>query len=291
MEPSIFLSHNIKDKGFARRLARDLNCHGVNVWMDEAELKIGDSLIEKIREGIENVDYVAVILSPNSIQSTWVQKEIDVAMSLEISGKKIKVLPLMLGRCDLPGFLLGKVYADFTDESKYRTSLKALINTMGLVFNKSVLNEKSNLSNLSQAIDKASDKLLFIYPKPFYRPFQYIGMTLSDAAKAVGGTPNEAGNIIIDSEYCHMLLEAEGNFISYVEVAIKAMSPCMQNREFDSEPILGCLSINPSELDLAAKETHYHRYYDHKRKLKIGVSCLCDGGSLSVLFSQKYYGM
>jgi hypothetical protein len=291
MKPSIFLSHNIKDKDFVRKLALDLDCHGLKVWLDEAELKIGDSLIEKIREGIDSVDYVAVVLSPNSIQSKWVQKEIDVAMTLEISGKEIKVLPLMLERCELPGFLLGKFYADFTQDSKYLSSFELLTSTMGIVFNKSVLLGKSNAANLGQAIEKASNQLLFFYPKPFHRPFQYIGMSIADAAKEIGKSPNKVGNIIIDTDDCHMFLEAEGNFVNYVEVDIKKASPCLQNQEFDSEPLLGCLSINPSELDLVAKKPHYHHYSDHKRKLKISVSCSYDGGPLSVGFSAKYYNM
>ncbi len=290
MKPGIFLSHNVNDKEFVRKLAHDLDCHGCRVWLDEAELKIGDSLIEKIREGIDGVNYVAVILSPNSVQSKWVQKEIDVAMTLEISGKNIKVLPLMLERCELPGFLLGKFYADFTDGTKYLNTFELLINTMGLVFNKSAVTGKSKSSGLGQAIDKASNLLLFFYPKPFHRPFQYIGMRVSDAAKETGGTPNEVGNIIIENDECRMLLEAEGSFVNYVEVDIKKTAPCNQKHEFDSEPILGCLSINPSELDLVRQQPHYHHYLDHKRKLKISVSCLYDGSPLTVGFSVKYYG-
>jgi len=113
-------------------------------------------------------------------------------------------------------------------------------------------------------------------------------MRVTDAAKEVGVQPNKVGNIIIDTDDCHMVLEAEGSFINYVDVDIKKASPCKQNEEFDSEPILGCLSINPSELDLVKKEKHYHHYMDHKRKLKISVSCLYDGGPLSVGF--RYYG-
>jgi hypothetical protein len=43
--PSIFLSHSSADKPFARRLAGDLRARGVRVWLDEAEIGIGDSLI------------------------------------------------------------------------------------------------------------------------------------------------------------------------------------------------------------------------------------------------------
>ena len=291
MKTSIFLSHNYLDKEFVRKLALDLECHGIRVWLDEAELKIGDSLIEKIRDGIDNVNYVAVILSPNSIESRWVQKEIDVAMTLEINGKEIKVLPLMLELCELPGFLLGKFYGDFTNKDKYEDPFRSLVNTMGIVFNRSAITGLNDNSSLGKAIDKAEILNLYFYPKPFHRPFQYIGMKVKDVLKEVNGTLNSGGNIIVESDDCRLYLEAEGNFINFVDVDIKKAAPCNVEKPFDSEPILGCLSINPSELDLVRTKTHTHVYYDHKRKLSISVQCLYDDAPLTVSFSAKYYKM
>lgn len=144
---------------------------------------------------------------------------------------------------------------------------------------------------LESAIDRAVNYGLTVLSKPFHRPFQYIGMTIKDAAKSVNGKPNKVGNIIIDSEQCHLVLEAEGNFISYVDIELKKTAPWSQSRPFDSEAILGVLSINPSELELVRKQTHFHTYYDHRRKLKIGVACHYEGAPLSVGFSSKYYGM
>ncbi len=63
MTVRVFLSHNHHDKPFVRKLAADLEGHNVKCWVDEAEMKIGDSLIQKIREGIDNSDYFAVIVS------------------------------------------------------------------------------------------------------------------------------------------------------------------------------------------------------------------------------------
>jgi hypothetical protein len=114
-------------------------------------------------------------------------------------------------------------------------------------------------------------------------------MSIQDAAKAVRENPNQAGNIIIDSQEAHLLLEAEGNFISYVDIQLKKTAPWSLSRSFDSIAILGVLSINPSELELARKQVHYHTYYDHKRKLKISVCCLYEGAPLSIGFSGKYY--
>ena len=144
---------------------------------------------------------------------------------------------------------------------------------------------------LGTASDKAIKAGLSPLKAPFHRPFQYVGMPIDKAAKATGGTPNTAGNIIIDSDLAYMLLEAEGNFISYVDIQLKQTAPCSPKRAFDSEPVLGALSINPSELDLARKQTHFHTYYDHKRKLKVSVSCQGDGAPLSASFGSKYYGM
>lgn len=127
---SIFLSHNSKDKPFVRKLASDLRSQGFYVWVDEAEIKLGDSLIEKIRDGLDRVEYVGVVLSNNSINSQWVKKEIDIAMNQEIEDKKIKVLPLMLEKVEPPYFLKGKLYADFTSEEKYASGLQMVISRL-----------------------------------------------------------------------------------------------------------------------------------------------------------------
>jgi len=152
------------------------------------------------------------------------------------------------------------------------------------------LESKITASSLHDALDKASIINLPVFSKPFHRPFQYMGMTIADAAKEVEHEPNKVGNIIVDTDDCHMLLEAEGNFIQYIDIDVKKTAPQYLDREFDSEPVLASLSINPAELDLVRKRTDYHTYYDHRKKLKISVSCPYDGSPLNVGFSSKYYG-
>jgi TIR domain len=64
---TIFLSHNHIDKPFARRLTERLKAHGIKVWLDEAEMQVGDSLLSKIESAIRECTYLGVILSPRSI--------------------------------------------------------------------------------------------------------------------------------------------------------------------------------------------------------------------------------
>lgn len=124
----IFLSHASADKPFVRKLKKSLERHGVKqIWIDEAELQIGDSLMKKIEEGLNKTKYVAVILSPNSIKSKWVRKELDIAINREIKSGDVVVLPILYKSCDLPNFLEGKVYADFTSRKKSKESLEKLL--------------------------------------------------------------------------------------------------------------------------------------------------------------------
>lgn len=132
MKPSIFLSHSSKDKEFVRRLAKDLHQAGAQVWIDDGEIKLGDSLIEKISEGVDEMDYLAVVLSKNSVESEWVKREINIALTGEVINKKVKVLPLVLDDCKIPAFLRDKLRADFSRPEKYQVSFEMIVDKLGL---------------------------------------------------------------------------------------------------------------------------------------------------------------
>jgi len=163
MPRSIFLSHNAKDKPFVRRLAFDLTRYQIPVWIDEAEIQLGDSLVEKIRTGIDGMDYLGVVLSPDSVKSPWVQREIDVAMNQEIDGRRIKVLPLLYRECDLPGFLKGKLYADFTSENRYEQSLRVLLRRLEAASDE--LSKADTLAEIQQALETIKTNTRYLWSK------------------------------------------------------------------------------------------------------------------------------
>ncbi len=129
---SVFLCHSSKDKFFVRNLSDHLRSYGVRVWLDEAEINVGDSLTEKIGKAIEETDYVGVVLSHNSINSEWVQRELQIALQKEIKGKKVVVLPILIETVEIPPFLKDKLYADFTTPEKFEIEVQKLLRALGV---------------------------------------------------------------------------------------------------------------------------------------------------------------
>jgi len=113
---SIFLSHSHTDKEFVQRLSRRLSRDEIRTWVDEAEMHVGDSLLDKIEGAIRESAYVGAILSPDSVKSKWVRIELNIALTEEINGSRVKVLPLLHKPCEIPGRIADKLYADFTED-------------------------------------------------------------------------------------------------------------------------------------------------------------------------------
>jgi hypothetical protein len=88
---------------------------------------IGDSLLEKIEDGMKKTEYIGVVLSPRSVTSNWVKRELREAMTKEIRSGKVIVLPLVYEKCELPAFLKDKLYGDFTTSDSYKESINKLL--------------------------------------------------------------------------------------------------------------------------------------------------------------------
>ena len=94
MKWDIFISHASEDKAaVARPLAEILKRRGLRVWLDEAELHLGDSLRQKIDDGLSKSRFGVVVLSPAFFAKNWPQMELDALVAREEMGVKV-VLPV-----------------------------------------------------------------------------------------------------------------------------------------------------------------------------------------------------
>lgn len=111
-------------------LVRELGKHGITTWVDVGELKVGDSLIEKIEEGISKTNYFGVVLSKNSIESDWVKRELRMAFTREFKEKRPFILPILIEDCELPLYLREKKYADFRKEAPEGKGIRDLLQVL-----------------------------------------------------------------------------------------------------------------------------------------------------------------
>lgn len=123
-----FLSHSSKDKSFIRQLSSDLVKEGVDVWLDEHKILVGDSITEKIGQGLAQSDYFVIALSESSVSSNWIKKELSGALIREVERREVTVLPILLADCEMPEMLKDKKYADF--RQSYKDGLRELVQRM-----------------------------------------------------------------------------------------------------------------------------------------------------------------
>ncbi|MDV8022200.1 DUF1883 domain-containing protein [Rhodococcus sp. IEGM 1330] len=93
-EWDVFVSHAHEDKeDVVRPLAYALQKHGLRVWYDETEMRIGDSLRRKIDQGIAKSAFGIVVLSAPFFAKNWTQYELDGLVTRSVSGEQV-LLPL-----------------------------------------------------------------------------------------------------------------------------------------------------------------------------------------------------
>lgn len=117
----VFLSHTTGDKDIVEAIGSFLTQRGINVWIDSWRMTAGDSLVGKIGEGIEQSDRLIVCLTPDSVESNWVKKEVATGLVMELAEDKGLsekfVVPALLIPCKVPIMLRDKLYANFTDKA------------------------------------------------------------------------------------------------------------------------------------------------------------------------------
>lgn len=93
----IFISHASEDKqGLVFALASILADLGVNVWYDEFELRVGDSLSRSIDKGLASSSFGAVVISQAFLTKKWPEYELRGLITKEIEGEKV-ILPIWYG--------------------------------------------------------------------------------------------------------------------------------------------------------------------------------------------------
>lgn len=126
--PGVFLAHATADNDrFARALALGLNGRGLNVWFDEWEMGLGDSIVDRIfEEGVPSAEAMVVIVSEASVKSQWVREEMNAGFIRRIEGR-FKLIPIIIDDVPIPGALKSTLYRRVSDLADIDPVIDAIV--------------------------------------------------------------------------------------------------------------------------------------------------------------------
>lgn len=130
----IFLSHRSKDKDFVKRLASDIeswerNGKRILTWLDEAEIRPGQSIPGSISRGLDTSRYIGIIMTPSYFDqqsSGWTDAEWHAAMHADPDNRQVKLIPILAADCPyIPALLRHLMVIDLRG-NKYDQGLEQL---------------------------------------------------------------------------------------------------------------------------------------------------------------------
>lgn len=91
----VFISYCHKDKQEIHSIVEKFEIYGLNVWLDEKAIDIGDNIIEKMSSGIRECDIAVIFLSCHTINAKNAMYELVTFIRSLIAQEK-KVMPILL---------------------------------------------------------------------------------------------------------------------------------------------------------------------------------------------------
>lgn len=90
-----FISYSWKDAKFVDKLHDRLRSEGVNVWLDRHDMVAG-MIQDQVWRAIQVHHVVILVLSKDSVQSDWVENELDMARNKEKAAGRAVLCPVAL---------------------------------------------------------------------------------------------------------------------------------------------------------------------------------------------------
>jgi hypothetical protein len=131
MAPRVFVSHASEDKQrFVVKFAQRLRENGVDAWLDQWEMKPGDSLVDRIfEEGLKTAQAVIIVLSAVSVQKPWVREELNTSVVNRIS-RGLKIIPIVIDPCEIPVCLQATLWQRIDDLEHYDAAFQRILDVI-----------------------------------------------------------------------------------------------------------------------------------------------------------------
>lgn len=201
-----FISYSSRDEEFVLRLATDLRTReGIDAWLDQWEIKPGDRIPARIEEGLSRADVFILVLSPDSVNSPWVEYERQTWLTMQIDEEKRakeescpptrRLIPVFYRDCQKPAFLQPIHHVVIKDQD-YEDGFKRLVSAILGVPKKPSLKEEISpavvpepgvprrkyvLTLLKSLLPSQFEEVVFVYAMPH----PYLPTNVPQVQKAI----------------------------------------------------------------------------------------------------------
>lgn len=125
----VFISHSHKDEALAKKVASILQDCGLDAW-DDSEILPGENWAEKTAQALNESEAMIVLLTPEALESPWVQREIEYALTKESYSHRL--FPVVVGtseevpRESIPWILRSLKVINLTEQSEIEEGIKEI---------------------------------------------------------------------------------------------------------------------------------------------------------------------
>jgi len=91
----VFISHSSTNNDLVRKISDELRRSGMDVWDDTREILPGENWAQKTSQALEESQAMIVLLTPESIDSKWINWEIEFALGKSAYNKRL--IPVLVG--------------------------------------------------------------------------------------------------------------------------------------------------------------------------------------------------
>jgi WD40 repeat protein len=116
----VFLSHSSKDKKVVRSVAERLRNDGLRVWLDDWEIRPGDSIPARIEDGLERSRVLVLCMSAHAFGSDWAHLEAGTFRFRDPLNKERRFIPLRLDDAPIKGSLAQFLYINWMPEKRWQ---------------------------------------------------------------------------------------------------------------------------------------------------------------------------
>jgi hypothetical protein len=98
-----FISFAGNNRNFVDKISDDLQREGIRCWLAPEEMKMGDAIRQEVDQLIRIQDKLLMVLSKFSIESAWIQKELQAALAEEHNQNRTVLFPLRIDKNGVDG--------------------------------------------------------------------------------------------------------------------------------------------------------------------------------------------